>query len=81
MSRPPFTRSRVPARRAIVALLGLHSLVGCDNPGEVPPIAHRRTADPVQKVRRGVDPAKVKSPPASPAEPGKPGPGRGRAMD
>jgi hypothetical protein len=74
-------RSRVPAVLVIAAPLGLLLLAGCENPGTIPPIAHRRTADPVQKVRRGIDPSKLKNPSASPGEPGKLPPGRGRAMD
>jgi hypothetical protein len=66
---------------ALAILLGSLPLVGCDNPGTIPPIAGRRMADPVQKVRRGIDPSKLKDPSASPAEPGKLPPGRGRAMD
>jgi hypothetical protein len=74
-------RSRITAVLALAALLGSLPLEGCDNPGTIPPIGRRRTTDPVQKVRRGVNPSKVKNPAASPAEPGKLPPGRGRAMD
>jgi hypothetical protein len=74
-------RSRVPAVLVIAASLGLLPLAGCDNPGTLPPIGRRRTADPVQKVRRGVDPSKFKNPAAGPAEPGKLGPARGRRPD
>jgi hypothetical protein len=81
MSRPPLRSRCILAVLVIAAPLGLLPLVGCDNPGTLPPIAHRRTADPVQKVRRGVDPSKLRNPAASPAEPGKLPPGRGRAMD
>ena len=81
MSRSPLKKNCVNATLALAAVLGLLPLVGCDNPGALPPIGRRRTADPVQKVRRGVDPAKVKNPVASPGEPGKLPPGRGRAMD
>ena len=81
MSRSPLKKNCVNATLALAAVLGLLPLEGCDNPGSIPPIAGRRTADPVQKVRRGVDPSKVKNPSASPRERGKPGPGRGRAMD
>jgi hypothetical protein len=73
--------NRVPAVLALVALLGPLPLAGCDNPGTIPPIGRRPTADPVQKVRRGIDPSKVKNPAASPADLGKPSPGRGRAID
>ena len=81
MSRSLPKRNRIPAMSVLIALLGPLPLTGCDNPGTIPPIAHRRTADPVQKVRQGVDPSKVKSPAASPEDSGKPAPGRGRAMD
>jgi hypothetical protein len=81
MPRSPHRRSRVPAVLALVVLLGSLSLVGCGDPATIPPIPRRRTADPVQKVRRGIDPAKVKNPAAGPAEPGKLPPGRGRAID
>ena len=66
---------------ALAIMLGSLPLVGCDNPGTMAPIAGRRAADPVQKVRQGVDPSKVKGPAASPEDAGKPAPGRGRAMD
>jgi hypothetical protein len=66
---------------ATAIMLGSLPLVGCDNPGTMAPIAGRRAADPVQKVRRGIDPSKLKNPSASPGEPGKLPPGRGRAMD
>jgi hypothetical protein len=81
MSCSPPKRNRTPAKLVLVALLGPLPLTGCDNPGTIAPIAHRRTADPVQKVRRGVDPSKAANTSASPGDPGKPAPGRGRAMD
>jgi hypothetical protein len=81
MARSLLKRSRVAAVLVIAAPLGLLPLAGCENPGTIPPIAHRRTADLVQKVRRGVDPSKVKGAAASPEDSGKPAPGRGRAMD
>jgi hypothetical protein len=81
MSESLIKRGRLPVAWALVALFGLLPLEGCDNPGTIAPIAGRRTADPVQKVSRGVDPSKVKDPSASPREPGKLPPGRGRAMD
>jgi hypothetical protein len=81
MSELLLKSGRLPVAWALVALLGPLSLEGCDNPGTVPPIGRRRAADPVQKVRRGVDPSKVKNPSAATSEPGKLPPGRGRAMD
>jgi hypothetical protein len=81
MSRPPLKKNWVNATLALAALLGPLPLQGCDNRGTIPPIGRRRTADPVQKARRGVDPSKVKNPSAAPGEPGKLLPGRGRAMD
>jgi hypothetical protein len=78
MSESLLKRSRVPAVFVVATLLGLLPLAGCDNPGTLPPIGRRRTADPVQKVRRGIDPSKTKNPAASPTEPGKLGPARGR---
>jgi hypothetical protein len=81
MSRSPNPRNRVLAGLAIVALPALLPLAGCGDTGTVPPIAGRRGADPAQKVRPGLDPAKINSPSATPGEPGKPAPGRGRALD
>jgi hypothetical protein len=81
MSCSPLKKNCANATLALAAVLGLLLLEGCDNPGALPPVGRRRTADPVQKVRQGVDPAKVKNPVASPGEPGKLPPGRGRAMD
>ena len=81
MSCSPLKKNCVNATLALAAILGLLPLAGCDNPGTIPPIGRRRTADPVQKVRRGIDPSKAKNPVASPGEPGKLPPGRGRAMD
>ena len=82
MSPLPLKKHRVKTIiLALAIILGSLPLVGCDNPGTIPPIAHRRTADPVQKVRQGVDPSKVKGPAAGPEDSGKPAPGRGRAMD
>ena len=81
MSRSPLKKNCVNATLALAAVLGLLPLEGCDNPGSIPPIGRRRAADPVQKVRRGVDPSKVKNPSAATSEPGKLPPGRGRAMD
>jgi hypothetical protein len=79
MSRPPLRRSCILAVLVIAAPLGLLPLVGCDNPGTIPPIGRRRTAAAVQKLRRGVDPSKLRNPAASPAEPGKlPPAGAGR---
>jgi hypothetical protein len=74
-------RSRNPAVLSLPALLGLLSLAGCDNPGTLPPIGRRRMADLVPKLRRDIDPSKVKDPAASPADLGQPSPGRGRAID
>ena len=81
MSRSPLKKNCVNATLALAAVLGLLPLAGCDNPGSIPPIAHRRAAEPVQKVRRGIDPSKVKNPSAAPGEPGKLPPGPGRGMD
>ena len=81
MSCSPLKKNCVNATLALAAVLGLLPLEGCDNPGSIPPIAGRRTADPVQKVRRGVDPSKIKGPAVGLGDSGKPAPGRGRAMD
>jgi hypothetical protein len=81
MSRAPHTRSCLPAVLVIAALLGLLPLAGCDNPGMLPPIGRRHTADPVSKVRAGVRSSEAKGPSAIPGEPGKLGPARGRRGD
>ena len=81
MSRSPHQRSCIPAVLVIAALLGLLPLAGCDNPGALPPIGRRHTADPVSKVRAGVRSSEAKGPAAIPGEPGKLGPARGRTGD
>ena len=81
MSCLPLKKHRDKTILALAVLLGSPPMAGCGDPETVAPIAGRRTADPVQKVRRGIDPSKLKNPSASPGEPGKLPPGRGRAMD
>jgi hypothetical protein len=81
MSRSPHQRSCIPAVLVIAALLGPLTLVSCDNPGEIPPIGRRHTADPVSKVRAGVRSSEAKGPAGIPGEPGKLGPARGRRGD
>jgi hypothetical protein len=82
MSESLLKRGRSPVVWALAALLGLLPLGGCGHPAEgtvqVAPESRHRGTDPATKVRRGVDPSKLKDP-SAPAEPGKLGPGRGRA--
>jgi hypothetical protein len=79
MSVSLLKRGRIPAVLVIATLLGLLPLAGCDNPGTLSPIARRRTADPVYKVRAGVRSSEAKGSAAIPGEPSKLGPARGRA--
>jgi hypothetical protein len=82
MSYSPLKRSRVLAAWVLVALIGPLSLGGCGHPAEgtvqIATESRHLGTDPVQKVSRGVDRLKLKDP-SAPAEPGKLGPGRGRA--
>jgi hypothetical protein len=75
-------KSRVLALWAVAVPLGLLPLGGCGHPAEgtvqVAPESRHLGTDPVTKVRRGVNSSELKDP-AAPAEPGKLGPGRGRA--
>ena len=76
------TRKHLPALWAFAALLGLLPLGGCGHPAEgtvqVAPESRHRGTDAATKVKRGINPAKLKDP-STPAEPGTLGPGRGRA--
>jgi hypothetical protein len=75
----PRKKSRVPAVLALVAVLG--PLAGCDSPGIMPPIARRRTTDPVSKVRPGVKVSKADGHSATPGESRTLIPARGRMPD
>jgi hypothetical protein len=75
-------RSRLSAVWVLGALLELLPLGGCGQPGEgtvqVAPESRHRGTDQATKVKPGVNPAKLQDP-SAPTEPGKLGPGRGRA--